>query len=237
MIQLALTHEGHQVESVASGEEGIKAFDDGSKHDLVLVDQRLPGMPGIEVQEVLRKKSPTVKVIMITAFASIDLALDAMHMGASDFLRKPFTTDTLSMAVQAALARPNSTAEAVPIHTVCQAFTRTSINGFTFTLEIPEHPEEHKHGFSSSFKVKQAGMKSTMVTVHLEPVAQEVVRAYTDCEEPPNGDAFWQALCEEALANHLLNNASLPENNILVVDDIDACLQRWLDAVLTVDLG
>src|SRR3569832_749777 len=106
MIRLALQHVGHEVETASDGEEGIRKFGDGHNWDLVLLDQRMPGMSGIEVQRAIRKKAPKTKLIMITAFGTIDLAAEAIQAGAMDFLRKPFTADTLRGAVQSAMDRP-----------------------------------------------------------------------------------------------------------------------------------
>src|SRR5579862_2615392 len=103
MIRLALQHVGYQVEAASDGEEGLRKFGDGEGWDLVLLDQRMPGMTGIEVQKVIRKRSSKTKLIMITAFGTIDLAAEAIQAGAMDFLRKPFTADTLRGAIQSAI--------------------------------------------------------------------------------------------------------------------------------------
>lgn len=238
MIQLALTHEGYTVDSAEDGEIGLQIFGDGSKHDLVLLDQRLPGKPGIEVQEDLYKVAPEVKVIMITAYGSFDLALEAMQMGASDFLRKPFSIETLRNAVQAALDRPVKKHEAIPIGTVCQAFTRTTINGFSFVAEEEEHaaPDEDED-YKAHFKVKSPEGKGVHVEVVLPCYIQEFVKAKIDAEEVPSGNAFWQALCEEALADHLWQHAMVPEGNNLRIEDLSPNVDKWMDQMVTVQAG
>ena len=75
----------------------------------MLLDQRMPGMDGLEVLREIRKRDPQARVIMATAFGTIDLAVEAMKSGATDFLRKPFTAETLRGAVRGragARARP-----------------------------------------------------------------------------------------------------------------------------------
>src|SRR5579872_503365 len=110
MIRLALQHAGHTVETAADGPEGLEKFGSGEDWDLVLLDHRMPGMAGLDVLREIHRRDPNARVIMITAFGTIDLAVDAMKAGATDFLRKPFTTDTLRGAVRAALqAEPGST--------------------------------------------------------------------------------------------------------------------------------
>lgn len=237
MIQLALTHEGYEVEAHASGETALSAVQNGGSFELALVDQRLPGMPGIEVQEELKKIAPSIRVIMITAFGSFDLALEAIQMGASEFLRKPFTIDTLRLAVQSALDRPVRQQEAVPIGTICQAFTRTTINGYSFTIfEDEEHHESHGDNYEAIFKVKKPSGESAKVTVTIPNYIQELVKAKIDAEEVPGDDAFWQAMAEEALADHLWLQAELPAGGQLRVEDVSVNIERWMNAVLTFEV-
>src|SRR2546423_33647 len=123
MIRLALQHVGHSVETAADGPEGLDKFGDGAGFDLTLLDHRMPGMEGLEVLREMRRRDPLAKIIMITAFGTIDLAVDAMKAGATDFLRKPFTADTLRRAVDAALQDAETAEEAAPPYAV------TTVNG------------------------------------------------------------------------------------------------------------
>src|SRR5438034_8537810 len=89
MIRLALQHVGHTVETAADGLEGLEKFGNGTAWDLTLLDQRMPGMEGLEVLREIRQRDSQAQVVMITAFGTIDLAVEAMKSGATDFLRKP----------------------------------------------------------------------------------------------------------------------------------------------------
>jgi DNA-binding NtrC family response regulator len=73
--------------------------------DLVLLDIRMPEVNGFELLEALRKEDPWNTVIMITAFGSIEVAVEAMRLGAYDFITKPFNTESLVRAVRKALER------------------------------------------------------------------------------------------------------------------------------------
>ncbi len=115
MVRLALQHVGHTVETAADGTEGLQKFGNGSNFDLVLLDQRMPGLEGLDVLKQMRYQHPTAKIIMATAFGTIDLAVDAMKSGATDFLRKPFTAETLRGAVQSAL-KDNAFQRPTPQH-------------------------------------------------------------------------------------------------------------------------
>jgi len=238
MIRIALEHSGFDVDTASDGEEGLKKA--AAKHyDLVLVDQRMPGITGIEVQQKLNKSAPDTHVILITAFGTIDLALDSIHGGASDFLRKPFTAETLRSAVKSALSHPAKKLLAVPIGLVCREFTRTTINGFSFDVD-PEANEEHgpvkEVDKTAGFLVRHGEDRPTNVKVTLPSYVMELVKAYIDSEEVPGEDSFWLALCEEALANYLWQNAAIPEGAVLRIEDLSSNLQRWLDNVLTVEM-
>ncbi len=238
MIRLTLQHTGYDVETAGDGHEGLEKFGSGGKFDLVLLDQRMPGMSGLDVQREIYSKAPQTRLILITAFGTIDLALEAIQAGASDFLRKPFTSETLRQAVKSALEKPVQRMSAVPIGMVCREFTRTTINGFSFELEDPGNHAQHEDDGSvtTNFRVSHPNAASAVCTVVLPAYVIELVKAYTDSEEVPGGERFWQAMCEEALANYLWQNAALPEDNHLRIEDLSGSLQRWLDTMMTIEL-
>jgi len=236
MIKLALEHAGYEVETAGDGVQGLAKFSDGKNWDLVLLDQRMPGMSGIDVEHEIFKRSPETRLILITAFGSIDLALEAIQAGASDFLRKPFTTDTLRNAVQTALGRPIQKLTAVPVGMACKEFTRTTINGFSFELSL-RAIDETTGDMTCVFQVNQAGGTPSNIKVVLHAYVMELVKAYSDSESVPGENHFWQAMCEEALANYLWQNAAPPSDKTLQIEDLSSSLKRWLDSVLTVDLA
>jgi two-component system response regulator AtoC len=91
------------VQHCADGKLGIEALSD--RPDLVLTDLRLPVADGIEVMRKTHERYPELPVIVITAFGSIPGAVDAMRLGAFDYLTKPLPTpDTLREVVARALA-------------------------------------------------------------------------------------------------------------------------------------
>lgn len=87
-----------EITTASSGEEAVDLFSK-KKYDIVLLDNKLPGMEGVEVLEILSKKELDTLTIMITAFASIETAVAATKFGAYDFLTKPFTPQDLKTAV------------------------------------------------------------------------------------------------------------------------------------------
>jgi CheY-like chemotaxis protein len=236
MIKLSLTHSGYQVDTAGDGREGLTKFADGKAWDLVLLDHRMPGMSGIDVEHEIFRRSPEKRLILITGFGTIDLALEAIQAGASDFLRKPFTTETLRCAVQTALDKPIQKMTAVPVGMACKEFTRTTINGFSFELES-RSIDDATGEMTCLFHVSHSGGVPANVKVVLYAYVMELVKAYTDSESVPGDNHFWQALCEEELASYLWKNAAIPEDKILRIEDLSSSLRKWLDSVLTVSIS
>jgi len=101
-MQHILQKEGYVVTTCSDGESGIDAL----KHqlfDLVLTDLKMPGISGMEVLEYCRQTIPEVPVIMITGYASLDSAVDAMRRGAYHYISKPFRLDEAREIIKGAL--------------------------------------------------------------------------------------------------------------------------------------
>jgi len=97
-----LSSEGYEVEISASGEEAVGKLDDQS-FDLTLLDLLMPGLDGLAVLKRIRERDPQATVIIITAYASVESALEAMKSGAYDYIQKPFKHDELLMTIRRAL--------------------------------------------------------------------------------------------------------------------------------------
>lgn len=102
ILSVMLSQDGHDAVAVASSQEAGKALGQG-RFDLVLTDQRLAQGDGLGVLKLCRESDPVMPVIMLTAYATVDLAVKAMREGAFDFLTKPFEPETVSAVVQRAL--------------------------------------------------------------------------------------------------------------------------------------
>lgn len=92
---------GYQTDMAASGNEALKKVRDG--FDVVMLDMIMPGMSGLEVISELKKLVPATKIIMITAFATVDNAVQAIKLGANDYISKPFLIDDLLVTVKKVL--------------------------------------------------------------------------------------------------------------------------------------
>ena len=88
-----------------SAEEGLEKLTKNKNLDVIVLDVKMPGMDGIEALKEIKKASPLIEVIMLTGNATIESAIDAMKLGAYDFLMKPFDIEELVGKVKAAVRK------------------------------------------------------------------------------------------------------------------------------------
>ena len=105
MLEQMLSEEGWSVAGVSTGPAAIEKLRAGEKIDLVLTDWRLPGADGLQVLDAARSVDSTLPVIVLTAFGSIETAVDAMKRGAEDFITKPVEPELLRLLVARAIDR------------------------------------------------------------------------------------------------------------------------------------
>lgn len=98
-----LTSEGYTIELSSHGEEALKKQPE-FEFDLTLLDLLMPGMDGITVLKKLKKIDPSAVIIIITAYASVESAIEAMKIGAFDYIQKPFKHDELLLTIQRAIS-------------------------------------------------------------------------------------------------------------------------------------
>jgi DNA-binding NtrC family response regulator len=103
LLQTVLSGEGYLVETSSSGEEALSAASARTFH-LVILDLRMEGMGGLEVLRLLRETAPGTAVLMLTAYASVDTAVEAMRAGAINYLSKPVDIEELKVQVEKALS-------------------------------------------------------------------------------------------------------------------------------------
>jgi DNA-binding NtrC family response regulator len=100
----ALDAEGFHVDQATSGDDAMRLL--GAAHyDLLVIDVRMPGTSGLDVTRVAHEKYPTLPIIVMTAFGSIETAVEAIHEGAFDFISKPMNLAELKKIVARALAQ------------------------------------------------------------------------------------------------------------------------------------
>src|SRR5271154_7191540 len=103
LIELQLADEGFQAHSAGDAEAGLKLLNK-EKVDLVVTDFKLPGMSGLEFLHAAKRINSHLPVIVMTAYGTVESAVDAMKAGASDYVLKPFSLDELVMVIRKELA-------------------------------------------------------------------------------------------------------------------------------------
>src|SRR5262245_46014942 len=96
-----LTQEGYRVLEAETAEQALERVNDGV--DLVLLDYRLPDSDGLKVLKKIKEDDPDILVILLTAFSSVDTAVEAMKAGAYHYANKPFHLDEIALLVEKAL--------------------------------------------------------------------------------------------------------------------------------------
>src|SRR6202140_1262425 len=100
VIELHLISAGFDVDKARSAEDGLKLLD---RADMVITDLRLPSMDGLQLLALIRRQNAQAPVVVMTAYGTVENAVEAMKPGATDFLLKPFSLDHLTAVVNKAL--------------------------------------------------------------------------------------------------------------------------------------
>ena len=98
LLELDLGDDGFQTLSAEDAETGLKLLQNGSV-DLVITDLKLPGMNGLDFLQAVKRFQAAMPVIVMTAFGTVETAVEAMKAGASDYVLKPFSLDEMRMVV------------------------------------------------------------------------------------------------------------------------------------------
>lgn len=115
VLEYNLQQEGYKVYTVSSAEEGLEFFKNISV-DVVISDIKMPQMDGIELLSEIKRLYPEMQVILITAYATIDSAVEAMKLGAYDYIRKPINRDELKIAIRKAIELKRLETENLRLH-------------------------------------------------------------------------------------------------------------------------
>jgi DNA-binding response OmpR family regulator len=224
VMRLTLEASGYEVGEAANGEEALRLFGDGFSFDAILLDQRMPGLDGLETLKRMKARRADVCVIMVTAYATVELAVDAMKLGATDFVRKPMTPETLRHAVAAALAKHGRrVASAAPAGATTSLESPAEIwttNGF-FIRRAERSGVSGERPSNDHYFVVRRGTEAAGAEVVVSIDPQAVARIARECgKDLPGAGGFWHHQAENALINHLWSEAALPPAGRLVIDRI-----------------
>lgn len=106
ILELSLRSDGYEVITAEDGQRGIELFQ-RENPPIVLTDIKMPGMDGVEVLKRIKQINPETEVIVITGHGDMDLAIQSLQLGASDFITKPVRDEVLSVALRRAKERLN----------------------------------------------------------------------------------------------------------------------------------
>src|ERR1700720_1549095 len=98
LLELNLEEEGYTTLSAGDAESGLKLLRENSV-DLVVTDLKLPGMNGLEFLQTIKRQNAALPVVVMTAFGSVETAVEAMKAGASDYVLKPFSLAEMRIVI------------------------------------------------------------------------------------------------------------------------------------------
>jgi CheY-like chemotaxis protein len=133
-----LSHEGYYVDCALNGEEAqIKIA--SSRYDLVITDLKMPKVDGMELLRTVKKRWPEISVVMITGYGTIRSAVEAIKLGAFDYIPKPFTSEELAGVASRALGFTKMLREESPVLISPSAFGDIRLEDLDKMWCIPEH--------------------------------------------------------------------------------------------------
>ena len=104
-LEILLVKAGYDVTTAAGGYEAIARLSGGNQFDLVLTDLKMPRGDGLEVLEFVKRNAADTQVIVMTAFSTAETAIQAMRLGAYDYISKPFKVDEISVVIEKCLEK------------------------------------------------------------------------------------------------------------------------------------
>lgn len=186
-LEMVLTEEGYLVDLAPTGRDALNIFNQ-KPLDLLVADLRLPDINGMDVIQTVKAKRPNISVVVITGYANINSALEAMKLGAFDYLPKPFTDDEIRSAVEGALKGKKS----VPKDDVLQKVTSSeesrliqkeevirvleqTLSDRAFWNNLMEQGSDVLAGFRLSMEAKAAIVSGDLdwIQRHVGPLTQE----------------------------------------------------------------
>lgn len=219
MTRLTLEAAGYEVGEAGTGMEAFAILGGDPSWDVILLDQKMPGMVGTEVLKRIKVLAPAARVIMVTAFASIELAVEAMQLGASDFVRKPTTPEIVRNAVAAALMKSQPEVDGQSSPTGPAHIRTITMNGFTILrgsdllIALPQKPNER------CFVVRKPDGREQEVVVEISDQALQAANhaaSGTTVEK-----AFWTIQAERFLGDFIWNDGDVPVGGKLVLKGLD----------------
>lgn len=131
--RLALEEKGHSVDQRLTGKTGLEAVL-GEAYEVLLLDLKLPDKDGMDILKTVRKERPDIDIIIMTGHSTVQNAVEAMKLGAFDYLSKPFSDDEVTLAVERAVQKRRLVSENVSLR-------KQLIDRFGFSNIIGRNPK------------------------------------------------------------------------------------------------
>jgi FixJ family two-component response regulator len=222
MIRLTLEAAGYEVGEAGDGIEAFAILGGDPAWNVVLLDQRLPLMEGTEVLRRINVLAPSARVVMMTAFASVELAVEAMKLGATDFLRKPMTPEVVRNSIAAALKKvsdPQTEIEPQAGRRDHLTARTATLNGFTIlrgsdvARALPHRSNERR------FLVRKPDGREQEVVVEISDEAFREAAQLTGNATIEKG--FWTSQAETFLSDFIWNDGNVPADGKLILKGVD----------------
>ena len=218
MLRITLETAEYEVNEAGDGIEAFAILGSDPDWNVVLLDQRLPLMEGTEVLRRIKVLAPASRVVMMTAFASVELAVEAMKLGATDFLRKPMTPEVVRNAVAAALKKPLAKDGGPPGGEI-RLQASVTMNGFTILRGADVGRVLPQRANERHFLVRRPdGSEQDVIVEISEPALKQAdqIKKVQTIEK-----AFWTTQAETFLSDFIWNDGNIPSGGRLVLKGVD----------------
>lgn len=193
-IGLMLARAGYQCTVSSESTKALEVIAE-SQFDLILTDLRMPGLSGMEILEHVKKENPTLPVIILTGYATVDAAVEGMRKGAADFLSKPFHADELILKVKKALTHAKVLDE--------NRYLRDEIQGASFSPKIVGNSETMKKILEALERLREADCR--VLLTGESGTGKEVIARAIHRMSPRRKEKFFAVNCV-ALTETLLES-------------------------------
>src|SRR3984957_20552737 len=119
-LAATLARDGHEVIAAGDGPSAVSRLTSGGRFDLLITDLKMPKMTGIELLQEAKRLRPEIPVVLMTAFASVHTAVEAMKLGAYDYIQKPFDGDEIKLLVDRTLEHARLLKENAALRSVAE---------------------------------------------------------------------------------------------------------------------
>ncbi|HLL88465.1 MAG TPA: sigma-54 dependent transcriptional regulator, partial [Tepidisphaeraceae bacterium] len=194
-----LVRDGHEVIAAGDGAVAVSRLQAGTRFDLVITDLKMPKMTGIELLAEVKKTRPDTPVVLMTAFASVQTAVEAMKLGAYDYIQKPFDGDEIKLLVDRTLEHNRLIRENAALRTMAETLAPKPLVGASPLMQDVRQ------------RIEQVGRSNATVLVRGESgtgkeVVARAIHAASERRDRPMLAVNCAALSENLLESELFGH-------------------------------